>query len=301
MKRAVIALVAATLGGCGLGVTLGAPGEWVPVEAIDGPFAPSVGAAPIAAAPAVDRPLRVVTYNIKDGGVEPEVLAAGILADPDLAQADVILIQEAVAYPDEPVSRIGRLAGALGMGWVYAPSRVFGTGTLGDAILSRYPLVDPAVMNLAVATRKRQRTAIAADIVVGGTALRIIDTHLDTSLNISDRILQLRPAVIDQPVATLVGGDFNTNPYAWQDGVVPVIPASKIADTDQAPLLDSYMAALAFANPTAAQGDTETRYGITSRLDAVYARGVTVTASQVDRAIGLSDHWPVWIDVKIAP
>ncbi len=284
--------------GCGLDVSLGAPGEWVPIEAIDGELAPSVGPPPTAAAAPIDRPLRVVTYNIKDGGAAPDVIAAAILAEPALAAADVILIQEGMAYPDEP-PRIGQLATALGMGWVYAPSRTQDGGTLGDAILSRYPLVDAAVMNLAVASRKRQRTALAADIEIGGARLRIVNTHLDTSLNITDRILPLRPAVLDQPTATLVGGDFNTNPYAWQDGLVPIVPAGAVADTDQAPLLDSYMASLAFANPTAALGDTEVRYGITSRLDAIYARGVTATAGGVERAVTLSDHWPVWIDVDV--
>ncbi|MCX5745913.1 MAG: endonuclease/exonuclease/phosphatase family protein [Proteobacteria bacterium] len=301
MKRALVAL-ASLAAGCGLDVTLGAPGQWVALEDLSGEMAPSFAPPMNMKAAPSDRPLRVVTYNIRDGGVEPTLIATALLGNPDLAAADVILIQEATGYPGEPVPRIGQLAQALGMGYVFAPSRLQPDGAvLGDAILSRYPLVDVEVMNLALAARKRQRTAIAADIVVGGTTLRIINTHLDTSLNITDRILQLRPAIIDQPELTLVGGDFNTNPYAWKDGAVPLVSTSAVVDTDQAPLLDSYMTALHFTNPTAPLGNTEVRFGIESRLDAVYARGAEVSQGKIERTIGLSDHWPVWIDVVLAP
>jgi endonuclease/exonuclease/phosphatase (EEP) superfamily protein YafD len=72
-------------------------------------------------------------------------------------------------------------------------------------------------------------------------------------------------------------------------------------DTDQAPLLDDYMAQIGFANPIAPLGNTEEKYGIQSRLDAIFISGMQPTNAGIERDITLSDHWPVWTDVRIQP
>lgn len=293
-----LALTIIVLSGCG--IDLAPTSEWVPADEIAGLLAPSVGGNRSAVSPAGDT-IRVVTYNIRDGGVDPLVLAEAMRADPVLSLADIVLLQEELALPDEDSPRAALLARALDMGWFYAPARPEQTGTLGNAILSRFPMDNLEVMKLPIASRKRQRTAISASVHIGEVTLHVVTTHLDTTLNIADRILQLRPAVLDMTDMALVGGDFNTNPYLWEEGAVPAIPQSVVVDTDQAILLDDYMGGLGFENPTAQLGATETRYGIESRLDAVYAHNVTVVDRGIQRTIELSDHWPVWIDIKIQP
>ena len=275
--------------------------HWMAMDELSGPFAPEVGMGTRRSMAAGDT-LRVVTYNIRDGGADPATIAEAFRTNPNLASADVVLLQEAVAFPEEGSTRISRLANELDMGWIYAPARPEkDTGTLGDAIISRYPLADFAVMHLPIAPRKRQRIAVAATLSIGDTEVRLVTTHLDTSLNIRDRVLQLRPAVIDLPEVALVGGDFNTNPYAWQEGTLPLVPTSQVVDTDQAPQLDDYMSSIGFTNPTAALGNTEVRYGIECRLDAVFVRGVATGERGVERDVTLSDHWPVWVDVRTQP
>ncbi len=285
------------LAGC---AGMGSDNAWMAPDEITPPFEPEVGQANLSFKPSAGT-LRIVSYNIKDGGVDPSEIAAAFRANSNLASADVVLIQEAEAFPDENGTRISRMAEDLGMAWIYAPARPQDAGTLGDAILSRYPLDDLAVMRLPLAPNKRQRIAVAATIDFGGEPIRVVTTHLDTSLNITDRIVQLHPVVRDLEETAIVGGDFNTNPYAWQDGQIPLIPTSQVVDTDQAPLLDDYMSRLGFANPVAALGATEIRYGIESRLDAVFVRGLVVGSSGVERSVDLSDHWPVWTDIKIQP
>ena len=294
MRR--LALLA--LAGCG--IDLGSSGVWQPAAQITGDLAPSFGDAPAGAVPGAT--IRVVTYNIQDGGADPMVIASAFQGDPDLSRADLVLLQEEEAFPGA-TPRAAALAAALGMGWFYAPARpnVSGPGTFGNAILSRFPIRDPELMDLPHAPGKLQRAAIRVDVAVGALDVRVIDTQLDTTLNITKRILQLHPAVIDEPDATLVGGDFNTNPYVWDDGEVPSIPDSVVVDTDQAPLLDDYMHGIGFANQTSGDGPTEVRYGVWSRLDAVYVRGHDAVAGAVVRSISLSDHLPVWVDVRIAP
>lgn len=290
--------IAICLAGCqGLDDT---DAHWMSMDELTGQLAPETGAAALRTM-AAGGTLRVVTYNIRDGGADPSEIAAAFLSNENLAGADVMMLQEAVWYPGEGTTRISRLAHELDMGWIYAPARPDKDGTLGDAIISRYPLTDFAVMHLPIAPRKRQRIAVAATLSIGAQDVRLVSTHLDTSLNITDRVLQLRPAVIDLPEVALVGGDYNTNPYAWQEGEVPLVGASQIVDTDQAPALDDYMSSIGFTNPTASLGNTEVRYGIESRLDAVFVRGMAFGDRGVERDVTLSDHWPVWVDVRMQP
>lgn len=294
MKAALIALAL-----CGCGLDMGPTSEWVEADTVPPPLtfeveAPHGMAGGPALAPST---LRVVTFNVMMSA-DPALLATQIKGNAAIHDADVYLLQEEEAYPGEGVSRARSLADSLGLGYVYIPARVKDDGTHGLAIISRYPIEDVQVMNLRLASN-HQRVAVSATLVVGDVRLPIVDVHLDTTLNIRDRILQLRPAIIDLPPMALVAGDFNTNPYLWEDGTVPVLPASTIARTDQAPLLDDYMRGLGFATPAADVGPTETKYGVSSRLDAVFTRGLAVTPATVERDVAGSDHWPVWVDVTL--
>ena len=291
--KSIVTLALMIFTGC-TGIETGA--QWLGLDELDPPAETGDRRR---AGPPENTTLRIVTFNIRDGGVDPAEMAAAFRANQHLASADVVLLQEAVDYPEEQSSRTSRFATELGMTYIYAPARPDKTGTYGNAIISRYPLQDFAVMHLPLAPGKRQRIAVGATIHVGTIPIRIVTPHLDVNLNVTDRILQLRPAVIDLPEVALVGGDYNSNPYAWEDGTVPLISTSQIVNTDQAPILDNYMAALGFTNPTAGDGPTNKRLGIESRLDAVFVRGLDIGASSVERNIALSDHWPVWVDVTI--
>jgi endonuclease/exonuclease/phosphatase family metal-dependent hydrolase len=284
---------------------LGPTADWVDAETIPGVLRPEIVTTPIASADETGRAavpaLRVVTYNVLHGG-DVDGLARIFLDDPDLSRAGLLLLQEEESYPEEPGSRTARLAEALGMAYVYAPGRERETGTHGISILSAFPIENARVMQLPefeAGFAHHRRIALAADIRIGGMVLHVINVHLDTVLNITDRILQLRPAVIDAPEVVLVGGDFNTNPYVWVDGTIPVLPADSAASTDQAPILDDYMRAIDFDTPTADLGVTESNFYGTVRLDSIFTRGLDVVPGQVERQYDLSDHWPVWVDVML--
>lgn len=302
MRRASLVLVLA-LALCACGLDLGPVNGWVDAETVAPPLA-FEGVAPrgMASVP-MQTPvtLRVVTFNVMTGA-DPAALADQIRANAAIRNAGVYLLQEEEAYPGEGMSRTRRLADALDLGYAYIPGRTKGDGTHGLAILSRFPIEDVQVMNLRRTGKtptSNQRIAIHAALIVGDVRLPIVNVHLETTLNIRDRILQLRPAVIDLPPVALVAGDFNTNPYLWEEGTVPVLPTSTIASTDQAPLLDDYMRGIGFATPAAEAGPTEEKYGVSSRLDAIYTRGVEVAPARVERDVAGSDHWPVWCDITL--
>lgn len=289
-----LAALLVALAGC---MEMGAPEPWFDVAELEGAEVMMPPARTLAA-PAR---LRIVTFNVEKGS-DPEALAAALRANPALAAADVVLVQELEAYSHEGASRAARLAAALGMGFVYAPERIEGQGTHGPAILSPWPLERVQVMRLPradLAWSQAPRLALAADVHAGDTVLRVIDLHLDTRLTATQRILQIRPAVLDAPEPTVVGGDLNTLPYGWlYDGSVPLgVPTDAIVDANQAPVIDDYMRHIDYSTPTAGLGATQ-RFGvIESRLDSLYVRGLEAVPGAVERGVGLSDHWPVWIDV----
>lgn len=291
----------ALLAVAGCAMELGPTAPWIDAADILGPMAPELVASPMVplAAPAQ---VRVVSFNVEKGA-DVDGLARAIRATPGLAEGGILLLQEIESHPGEAGSRASRLAAALGMGYVYAPERVEGDGTHGPAILSPWPLRRVQIMELPyadLAVSKAPRIALAAEVVIGDQVLHVIDLHLDTRLNAIERILQMRPAVLDAPWPTIVGGDLNTNPFAWAGDTLPQLPAGTVVDSDQAPVIDDYMRHLDYATPTAALGPTLRFAGlIDTRLDAIYTRGVASVPGAVERTVTLSDHWPLWIDVVL--
>jgi endonuclease/exonuclease/phosphatase family metal-dependent hydrolase len=237
-------------------------------------------------------PVRVVTYNT-EYGENPAGLAAAILGDPDLANAGVFLLQEEESYPSEPESRAATLAGLLGLGYLYVPAREKHGGTHGLSIMSAFPIDNLEKMMLPLADNGVPRMALSADVHVGDKVLHVIDIHLETRLNPKERVAQLHPAVIDAAADVLIAGDFNTNWVTWA-GSVPVLAAER----DQVPVLNSYMASLAFDAPSADSGPTEHAFGVEFKLDSIYTRGLETTFGGVVRT-GPSDHWPMYIDVRL--
>lgn len=247
--------------------------------------------------------VRVVTFNVALGR-DTEALARLFADDPALARADIVLVQEIEAHDDEPRSRASALAGALGMNYVYAPARDIDGGTHGLAIFSRYVIADAQVMRLPridLHIRPRDRIAVAADLDLGGVVLRVVDVHLDTRLNVTQRIQQLRPAVLEEPGSVVVGGDFNTNPYAWVEGAVPLTAVRGVAGLEQDEVIDDYMTAIGYAAPTQDSGPTQDAVIEQLRLDSVYTRGLEPGTAGVVADADVSDHRPLWLDLSWPP
>jgi len=292
---AVRALALVALAGC-VSIT-DDTGTWEPAESITGALAAELGPVPSTIA-LPRRVLRVATWNVHFGA-DPEDLATQILGSAELASAEVVMIQEIEAYPGEP-TRTRRLAEALGMTWVYAPARSEGGGTHGIAMLSRFPLEAAAVRRLPHVDqpiRARDRNALAAEVVLGTTRLRLVNLHLDVRIGPVDRIRQLHPAVVDPGDPVVIGGDFNTNPWAWVEATVPLTGTEAIVGMEQAAVIDDYMFERDFDG--AIPVDTATlRVPLDVRIDNLYSRGLPIIASGVEHVDG-SDHWPVWFDLAL--
>lgn len=270
--------------------------RWDPTEAIAGPLAPELGPAP-AAYPA-KRVVRVASWNT-ERAPEPEMLARAYFASPALASADILMIQEMEIHDD---ARASRLAAALGMTYVFAPARAEGY-LQGVMIASRYPITSSRVMRLPLGTaafHEGHRNALAAEIAIGDAAYTFVTVHLDVRIGPVDRIRQLHPVATQVPDTVAIGGDYNTNPWAWVETTVPLTSTQAIVGQDQARVLDDYMTAQGFAVPISPDEVTFNRPFLDHmRLDEIYVRGFTAVASGVAKDVDGSDHWPVWVDLRL--
>lgn len=255
--------------------------------------------APPATPPAA---IRLVTFNVHSTA-DIARLAESIRASARLRGADVFLLQEIESYPPEGASRARKLAEALHLNYVYAPARpTEDGGTQGLAILSRFPLRDVEVLPLKqfnLRFNTRRRIALAATLDVAGRPLRVYNVHLDTRLNASERIEQLRSVVEAaqrQPVsAVVIGGDFNTNPFRWLFHVVPYFRSG------QAGGLDAWMEQNGFSTAFAGGDATARKALLGMRLDSFYTRGLEVEEFAVEEGTELSDHQPVWMEAAWPP
>lgn len=247
-----------------------------------------------------DRPrLRVVTYNVH--GISGEAIAGALRSDRQLAEADVVLLQE-VAAPAIP-SAAGACSAAcaagraLGMASVFAPGHQQDGGTSGVAILSRRPLRDPQIIELPyrhAVVNSARRIALAATVDTAGGPLRVVAVHLENRINPAARISQLAPALAHARQvggAVLIGGDMNTSPFSWLGHLIP-IPTGQQDDRLAA-------AVRAAGLDTPVTDVFATSKWLSMRLDAIYTRGVRPGAYGVAQKVRASDHLPLWLDVEL--
>ena len=277
--------------------------DWQDVATITGELAPEQGGDPIARD--VPGTLRVATFNVHFAD-DVANLAAQIQASEFLSQADVIVVQELRRYTSEPVSRAQHLAELLGMTYVFVPAHAidddrYGHGLHGLAMFSRFPLRAVQMKELPYLDQTfnpELRIALRADVVLGDTTVSVVDVHLDTRLAPSDRIRQLDPALRDAPPRTIIGGDFNTLPWTWVGGAVPLTASEAVLGQQSAKLVDGFMEQNGFARATEYDVITARYPPFEIRLDNVYARGFTPLGGAVEHVDG-SDHWPIYFDLGL--
>lgn len=279
------------------------PVEWMPIDQFAGRFEPEMEQMPTS--PPLREGLRLVSYNVLEG-VDVDEELAFFAGDGDLASADVIALQEVRRKDGETLCDAGVLARALSMSFVFVPTYHWDGAVVGIALLSRFPLRDVELMQLREQSEvdvlpAAARAALRARVETRQGAIQIVNVHLDVGLNIPERILQLRPAVLDAQAPVAVLGDFNTNDYVWAGEIIPILPLDAVADTSQAGALDSYMRRIGYDTPTSELGETWHGFPEDQRLDSVFTRGLVAGDRGVERELDVSDHWPVWVDVTISP
>jgi endonuclease/exonuclease/phosphatase family metal-dependent hydrolase len=236
--------------------------------------------------------LKIITWNIERGQAYDAILDA--LRE---LNADVLLLQEVdrscrrTKYRDVAVD----LAWELGMNWVSAGEfQEIGEGRdgqpalTGQAILSRFPIEDLAVIRFKAQDRWRWSINPVQPRRGGRIALRartagvlVYNTHIESGGNDSLGRLQMEEILADYAARTtsgdtvVIGGDFNNGPVR------------------RAPMF-GHLDAADFRDALGEPGDRgPTSFGQTHPIDWLFVKNATPMNGRVVSAVLASDHFPV--------
>jgi endonuclease/exonuclease/phosphatase family metal-dependent hydrolase len=245
---------------------------------------------------------RLVSGNVREAA---RILSGGAR----MPRADVVALQEA----DRGTIRAGRchvarsLAEALRMNFVRAgtptPSEVepkpkrwwldfeerINLGEEGDtgvALLSRLPLTEASRIELPWSECPwRPRLALAAAVPFAGRRLHVFNAHIDTHASVEGQLEQHRSVLARADEAgaggpSVILGDFNTLTRPARDAARR--------------LLESHGYATPIPTDTATWRSGPLRY----HFDWIFVRGARALRWGVARVRGVSDHWPVWVEVE---
>jgi endonuclease/exonuclease/phosphatase family metal-dependent hydrolase len=161
----------------------------------------------------------------------------------------------------------------------------------GVELLSPYPLTDITRIVLPhEGPGGRQRVALGATITIGKTALRVYSVHSETRIPVSEKIDQLQAVLDDlarfsKTMPAVVLGDFNS----WE---LPTIVGTR-----------RLFEGSGFVTPFSDDAPTFSRkalvFDVELKLDWIWLRGLTSQSSGIDRALTVSDHFPLWTVVEM--
>ena len=240
--------------------------------------------------------LRVLSYNIHKciGGVDRRYEPSRIVEVIRKLDADVVMLQEVDAgvkrsNGDRQVELLGDQLGLRYHTW-FPNVEVRGGGQYGNAILSRYPLIEST--NIDVTLRFKKRRSVLHGV------LRVRHDDVDRTVHVFnmhlglaryERKRQLEMFLSSQPFAHLhhdtpvvVGGDLN-DVYG---GLGQLLVPSGFRGIERRPL-------------------TFPAWGPMRALDAIFVRGAVDLQKLVrcdsDLARRASDHRPLVAEVKLQP
>jgi endonuclease/exonuclease/phosphatase family metal-dependent hydrolase len=125
--------------------------------------------------------MRIVTYNIHKGrGIDGRTSIkriANVLADLD---ADIIALQEVFSFCEAAEGQVEALASALRMQAAFGCTRHHRGRPYGNAILTRWPILESRDMDISWLHRER-RGCIRADLETPRGTLHVFNIHMGTS------------------------------------------------------------------------------------------------------------------------
>jgi endonuclease/exonuclease/phosphatase family metal-dependent hydrolase len=233
--------------------------------------------------PMVPSELLVVSWNVQFG-VQAAAAAAALKTNPQLYDADVVLLQEMDEHGTELV------ANALGFEYVYVPASVHPqTGrNFGNAVLSRWPLTDHGVVFLPYTSsvQGQPRQVVYAVVHLGDVQIRAGSVHTEVPTLSPPKRRRQFAAIGDiarswEHEPLVIGGDFNTLTRRGIDAV------------------SSRLLPIGAHRVTTGAGPTLRRGGREFFLDHIYARSFTAVSCGVVADLDASDHRPLWVRLQL--
>ena len=239
--------------------------------------------------------IKVVSYNIRwRSGEDLKKIIKLLREDPEIGEAAIIGLQEV----DRRKKRSGHnntaklIAEELGLhyAWAAPPApKPTDEEETGVALLSVYPLSDVRRIVLPhEGPGRRRRVAVGATVEIDNRSWRVYSAHAETRISMDKKLEQFKAVLQDlaqYPVTmpAIVMGDLNT----WEKGA-----GRKTIKL----FADAGLKTPFGKKPTFRQ--RVLFVPIELELDWVMLRGLEPTSFGIDRQIEVSDHWPLWTNVK---
>ena len=240
--------------------------------------------------------IKIISYNIRwRSGDDLKELIKALQNDPEVGGASILALQEV----DRHKKRSGNnntakiLADELGMHYAWAAPPTANPDDeeeTGVAILSVYPLSDVRRIVLPHAgPGRRRRVALGATVEIEHQRWRVYSAHAETRIPFDKKLEQYK-ALLDDLAAypagmpAIVMGDFNT----WEPDAGRKV--GKLFSDGQ------------MKTPFGAQSTFRRRIvfvPIELKLDWVWLRGLEAASFGIGRKLEVSDHWPLWTNIKL--
>jgi endonuclease/exonuclease/phosphatase family metal-dependent hydrolase len=240
--------------------------------------------------------LRVLSYNIHKciGGVDRRYAPERVIDVIRALETDVVLLQEVDAgvprsRGDRQVDLLGDALGLAHRSW-FPNVDVRGGGHYGNALLSRYPIIESSNIDLTLRWKKR-RSALHG-------VLRVRHDDIDRTVHVFNMHLGLaryeRRRQLDMFLAS--------HPFAHLHRDTPVVVGGDLNDVYGG--LSAVLAPAGFRG-VARRPLTFPAWGPVRALDAIFVRGdvdfVKVARGESALARRASDHRPLVAEVALRP
>lgn len=249
----------------------------------------------VAASPAS---IKIISYNIRwRGGEDLRKLIELFKSDKEIGGASILGLQEVDRNKKRTMNQNTARVMAEELGLYYAwaappppPAKDKGAQEeeTGVCLLSAYPLTDVERILLPnEGPQGRRRVGIGATVQIGQKSVRVYSVHAEIRTSNRERLQQLQAVIDDldkhhaQVERAVVLGDFNTWTGKDVDSTAKLFTGAK------------------FSTPFVNGLTTWKTFIIELNLDWLWLRGLQAFNYGIDRKIGLSDHWPLWVDVKL--
>lgn len=262
----------------------------------DVPLLESGQAATLRKQTAAPSELKVVTYNIRwRSGDDLNDMIKLLKDDPEIGGASILALQEV----DRHKKRSGLnntakiIADQLGLHYAWAappPAKPSEEEATGVAILSVYPLSDVKRIVLPhPGPGSRRRVALGATVQIENREWRIYSAHAETRIKFDKKIEQFQAVLDDlahypKDMPAMIMGDFNTWEPNAHDKVVKLFSDAGLKTPFDGK--KTFKRRVLFVP-------------LELKLDWVWLRGVEAASCGIDREIEISDHFPLWTNVKM--
>jgi endonuclease/exonuclease/phosphatase family metal-dependent hydrolase len=241
--------------------------------------------------------LKVLSYNIRwRSGEDLKDMIKLLKDDPEVGGAAILALQEV----DRRKRRSGNnntakiIADELGLHYAWAaPPSVKPTDEeeTGVAILSVYPLSDVKRIVLPhPGPGQRRRVALGATLEIENRQWRVYSAHAETRIKFDKKLEQFKAVLDDlaqypKDMPAIIMGDFNT----WEPNAHGKVTKLFSDAGLKTPFIDgkkTFRRKILFVP-------------LELKLDWVWLRGLEATNCGIDRQIEISDHYPLWTNVKM--